>query len=205
MQAATNGEIGDLLARHTGEQGTLIPILQEVQERHGYVRARHMEEIARSLKMSAAQVYGVATFYAQFRLIPPGKTVIKVCRGTACHVRGSARILQEMETILNCRSGSTSEDFRYSLAEIACFGACSLAPVVVIGDEVHGRLTPEKSRRLVVQREARQLMEAGERAGGEERVGVGGQPASVAGADERGWCYARDDYLRWIGWAEPTG
>jgi NADH-quinone oxidoreductase subunit E len=186
MQAAMNGEIGDLIARHSGHQGALIPLLQEVQERHGYVRARHMEEIARNLKMTAAQVYGVATFYSQFRLIPPGKTVVKVCRGTACHVRGSARVLQQLEDTLDCRSGSTSEDFRYSLEEIACFGACSLAPVVVVGEEVQGRLTPEKARKLIIQREMRQFMETKDQSVGEDQVEVGELPTPVAGSSERG-------------------
>jgi NADH-quinone oxidoreductase subunit E len=186
MQAAINGEINDLIAHHSGHQGALIPLLQEVQGRYGYVRARHMEEIARDQKMSAAQVYGVATFYAQFRLIPPGKTVVKVCRGTACHVRGSARILQQLEETLDCRSGSTSEDFRYSLEEIACFGACSLAPVVVVGDEVQGRLTAEKAKRMIVQREMRQFMDAKEQTEEEEQAKVGDLPTPVAGIGERG-------------------
>lgn len=149
MPATTESEILDLLSRHTGEQGALIPLLQEVQAHYGFLRGCHMQEIARYLQISPAQVYGVASFYAQFRFIPVGRTVVRVCRGTACHVRGSARLLQELETLLDCRAGSTSEDFEYSLEKIACFGACSLAPVVVIGDEVHGRLTTEKVRRLL--------------------------------------------------------
>ena len=152
MQLTTQSEIRGLLDRHAGQQGALIPLLQEVQERYGFLRSDHMKDIASYLKLSPAQVYGVASFYAQFRFIPVGKTVVKVCRGTACHVRGSARLLQELETALDCRAGSTSENFEYSLEKIACFGACSLAPVIVIGDEVHGRLTTEKVRKLLGRR-----------------------------------------------------
>lgn len=154
MQEAAE-EIDGLLAAALGQAGALIPLLQQIQDRYGYLRACHMERVARFLKLTPAEVYGVATFYAQFRLIPPGRTTVKVCRGTACHVRGSARLLQELETVLNCRAGSTSEDFEYSLERIACFGACSLAPVVVIGSDVHGRLTPEKVKKLVKSRGTR--------------------------------------------------
>ncbi len=140
--------IEDLVARHAGQSGALIPLLQEVQERYGYLRASHIEEVAGSLRLSPSEVYEVLTFYAQFRLIPPGRTTVKVCQGTACHVRGGKRILQELETLLNVRAGSTSEDFEYSLEKIACFGACSLAPVVVVGKQVYGRLTPQKVKKI---------------------------------------------------------
>lgn len=140
--------IDDLLARYGGEPGALIPLLQKVQERYGYLKGCHIQQIARFLKLSPSEVYGVLTFYAQFRLTPPGRTHVRVCQGTACHVRGGKRILQELESVLNVRAGSTSEDFEYSLEKIACFGACSLAPVVVVGSEVHGRMTPQKVRKL---------------------------------------------------------
>lgn len=147
MQAAAD-PIDDLLARYSGQPGALIPLLQQVQGRYGFLRGRHIQEIARFLKLSPSEVYGVLTFYAQFRLTPPGRTHVRVCQGTACHVRGGKRILQELETALNVRAGSTSEDFEYSLEKIACFGACSLAPVVVAGSEVYGRMTPQKVRKL---------------------------------------------------------
>ncbi|MHB0871525.1 MAG: NADH-quinone oxidoreductase subunit NuoE [Chloroflexota bacterium] len=163
---ATADPIDDLLARYTGQQGALIPLLQQVQGRYGYLKACHIEKIARFLKMSPSELFGVLTFYAQFRLTPPGRTHVRVCQGTACHVRGGKRILQELETALDVRAGSTSEDFEYSLERIACFGACSLAPVVVVGSEVHGRMTPQKVKKLFHQAETRaeriEQLEAGE-------------------------------------------
>jgi NADH-quinone oxidoreductase subunit E len=151
-----NTPIDDLLGHYSGQPGALIPLLQRVQERCGFLRPTHMEEIARALKLSPSEVYGVASFYAQFRMVPAGRTTVKVCRGTACHVRGSEKILKEMETALNCRAGSTSEDFSYSLEKIACFGACGLAPVVVIGSDVYGRLTPDKAKKLLAQHQEQQ-------------------------------------------------
>ena len=143
--------IDDLLGRFSGQDGALIPLLQQIQDRYGYLRPSHMEEVAHALRLSSGEVYGVASFYAQFRFVPPGKTTVKVCRGTACHVRGSERLLKDLETMLDCRAGGTSEDFRYSLEKIACFGACGLAPVVVIGTQVYGRLNPERLKKLIHQ------------------------------------------------------
>lgn len=141
--------VGDLLARYKGQQGALIPLLQQVQERFGYLPGPAIEEIARFLKLSPSEVFGVLTFYAQFRLTPPGETTVKVCQGTACHVRGAKRILEEVETALDITAGGTTADRKYSLEKIACFGACSLAPVMVVGNTVYGRLTPQKAKKLV--------------------------------------------------------
>ncbi len=168
VQAAAD-PIDDLLARYSGQPGALIPLLQQVQGRYGYLKACHIEEIARFLKLSPSEVFGILTFYAQFRLTPPGRTHVRVCQGTACHVRGGKRILQELETVLNVRAGSTSEDFEYSLEKIACFGACSLAPVVVAGGSVYGRMTPQKVKKLFGRAESRastvERLEAGELGG----------------------------------------
>jgi len=181
MQETTAG-IDDLLERASGQGGALIPLLQQIQERYGYLRAADMEKVARFLKLSPAEVYGVATFYAQFRLVPPGRTTVKVCRGTACHVRGSAKILQELETALGCKAGGTSEDLEYSLEKIACFGACSLAPVVVVGEDVHGRLTPDKAKKLVKSRVPRvEGRGNGESSGQTGRTGTASQPGGREG------------------------
>ena len=147
----TVAPIDDLLAPWTGQHGALIPILQQVQERYGYLPCSAVEQIARFLKLSPSEVYGVLTFYAQFRLTPPGETTVKVCQGTACHVRGAKRILEEVESVLNVKAGGTTEDRKYSLERIACFGACSLAPVMVIGSSVYGRLTTQKVRKMLKQ------------------------------------------------------
>ena len=151
----TAAPIDDLLARYAGQHGALIPLLQQVQERFGYLPDWAMAEIARFLKMSPSEVYGVATFYAQFRFSPPGETSVKVCQGTACHVRGAKKILEEVEKVLGIKAGGTTRDLKYSLERIACFGACSLAPVVVVGNDVYGRLTPQKARKLIQGRESR--------------------------------------------------
>lgn len=141
--------IDDLLEPWAGQHGTLIPILQQVQERYGYLPGSAIEQTAHFLKLSPSEVYGVLTFYAQFRLIPPGETTVKVCQGTACHVRGAQRILEEVESVLSVKAGGTTEDRKYSLEQIACFGACSLAPVMVIGTDVHGRLTTQKVQKIL--------------------------------------------------------
>ncbi len=151
----TVDSVGDLLARYRGQQGALIPLLQQVQERYGYLPGSAIEEIARFMKLSPSEVFGVLTFYAQFRLTPPGETTVKVCQGTACHVRGAKRILEEVETVLGIQAGGTTEDRKYSLEKIACFGACSLAPVVVVGSSVYGRLTPQKVKRLLQSQESK--------------------------------------------------
>lgn len=141
--------IDDLLAHYADPRGALIPLLQQVQERYGYLPSFSMEEIARYLKLSPSEVYGVLTFYAQFRLTPPGETTVRVCQGTACHVRGAKKILEEVEKALKIKAGGTTQDRKYSLERIACFGACSLAPVVVVGNDVYGRLTPAKVKKLL--------------------------------------------------------
>ncbi len=141
--------IDDLLAHYAGQQGALIPLLQQVQERFGYLPGPAIEDIARFLKMSPSEVYGVVTFYAQFRLTPPGDTTVKVCQGTACHVRGAKKILEEVEKVLEIEAGGTTEDRKYSLERIACFGACSLAPVMVVGTDVFGRLTTQKVKKIL--------------------------------------------------------
>ncbi|MBI4318353.1 MAG: NADH-quinone oxidoreductase subunit NuoE [Chloroflexi bacterium] len=133
----------------TDQRGALIPLLQQVQERFGYLPNSSIAEVARVLRMSPSEVYGVATFYAQFRFTPPGETTAKVCQGTACHVRGGKKILEELEKVLGVQAGGTTEDRKYSLERIACFGACSLAPVVVVGNDVHGRLTPSKVKKIL--------------------------------------------------------
>ena len=112
----------------TAESDDLIPVLQETQEKLGYLPAEAMERIAKYLHLPASTVYGVVTFYAQFKLVPSGKRIVRVCRGTACHVRGGARILREVEKRLGIKPGETTEDWEYTLETVACIGACALAP-----------------------------------------------------------------------------
>jgi NADH-quinone oxidoreductase subunit E len=108
-----------------------------------------MLEIARFLRIPDSTVFGVSTFYAQFKFTPVGKHVVKVCRGTACHVRGATRILEEVEKQLGVKAGGTTEDWEYSMETIACFGSCALAPVMVHDEDVYGRMTPAKVREIL--------------------------------------------------------
>jgi len=142
----------EILAKYPrGDRGYLIPILQEVQESQGYVSPDVIDEIGAFTGVSPGEIFGVASFYAHFRFTKPGKHTIKVCRGTACHVRGSERILELVERELKVKAGQTTADELFSLERIACFGCCALAPVVVVDKDVHGRMSSTKARRLLIQ------------------------------------------------------
>jgi NADH-quinone oxidoreductase subunit E len=137
-------ELPEILSRYSGDSSELIPILQEAQEKFGYLPAEVMQRVARFLHLTDNMVYGVATFYAQFSFTPTGRNKITVCRGTACHVRGGARILKEVERRLGIKPGETTEDMEYSLETVACIGACALAPTMRIGNETYGQMTTKK-------------------------------------------------------------
>ncbi|MFO7996890.1 MAG: NADH-quinone oxidoreductase subunit NuoE [Dehalococcoidia bacterium] len=136
--------LDEILSSYQGEKDDLIPILQHVQQVFGYLPEPAMRKIAKFLKLPESTVFGVGTFYVQFKLLPTGRNVVKVCRGTACHVRGSAQLLAELEKRLGVRAGETTPDLEYSLETIACFGSCALAPVVVSNDKVYGRMTDSR-------------------------------------------------------------
>jgi len=144
MEKNIEEQLDEILSRHTGDSSGLITVLQEAQEGFGYLPEEVMVRIAKFLRLPASTVYGVVTFYAQFKFTPIGKRVVKVCRGTACHVRGGADILRELEKRLGIKSGETTDDLEYSLEAIACFGSCALAPVVVVDKTVYGRVTKKK-------------------------------------------------------------
>jgi NADH-quinone oxidoreductase subunit E len=144
-----NQQLDEILASYKGEQGDLIPLLQEVQTKFGYLTGEAMRGIAKFLRLSESTLYGVATFYAQFKFTPVGRHTIKVCRGTACHVRGVSRILEEAEKQLGIKPGGTTSDLEYSLETIACFGSCALAPVMVVDETVYGKMTPEKVTKIL--------------------------------------------------------
>jgi len=149
MEPNVKKQLEDILSQYKGDTGDLIPILQAAQERFGYLPEEVMAGIAKFLRLSPSTVYGVSTFYAQFKFTPTGKRTIKVCRGTACHVRGVDRILQEIEKRLGIKPGETTDDLEYSLETIACFGSCALAPVMVVDKTVHGRMTPKKVEQIL--------------------------------------------------------
>ena len=133
-----------IFSSHRGEKQELIPILQETQEQFRYLPAAAMKEIAGFLHIPESTVYGVSTFYAQFKLTPLGKKIIRVCRGTACHVRGASKVLTELENRLGIKAGETTDDLEYTLETVACIGACALAPTMTIGGETYGKMTPNK-------------------------------------------------------------
>ncbi|MBI4297074.1 MAG: NADH-quinone oxidoreductase subunit NuoE [Chloroflexi bacterium] len=142
-------ELEAIFQKHKRERSSLISVLQEVQYKLGYLSPEAIAEIARFLKISESEIYGVATFYAQFRFTRPGEHEIKVCLGTACHVRGGERILEEMERELDIQAGGVTPDYKFSLEKVACFGSCALAPVMVVGKEVHGRMDPNRAKKII--------------------------------------------------------
>ena len=141
-------KLDPVLASFSRDRSNLIPILQCAQQEIGYLPAEVMETIADFLQISAGTVYSVSTFYTQFKFVPSGKNIIRVCRGTACHVRGSARILREIEKQLGIKPGETTEDLEYTLETVACIGACALAPTITVGNETHGQMTTKKAKEL---------------------------------------------------------
>ena len=130
-----------ILEKYRESKGTLIPILQEVQNVYGYLSKEVLIHIAQKTQIPISQIYGVATFYSQFHLNPRGKHIIRVCQGTACHVRGGAKILAALEELLEVNAGETTRDLNFTLETVACIGACGLAPVLTVNEEVYGRLT----------------------------------------------------------------
>lgn len=149
LEKSVDEKLNEVFARHNVKKDELIPVMEEAQEAFGYLSEEVMKKVARFLKLSESTVYGVATFYALFRLKPGGKKMVRVCRGTACHVRGGARILREVQKNLGIKPGQTSEDMEYSLETISCFGSCALAPVMVVNKTVHGRMTTAKVEQIL--------------------------------------------------------
>ena len=138
----------EIFSHHKNSRDELINILQETQERFRFLPKEAMQRIAQYLNISVSQVYGVATFYALFRLTPSGKKVVRVCRGTACHVRGGNPILHQVEKRLGIKPGETTKDGEYSLETVACIGACALAPNISIDKETYGLVNSKKIEEL---------------------------------------------------------
>ena len=129
--------------------GNLIGILQEVQERFGYLPAAALEEIARRSRTPLSRIYGVVSFYSQFYTTPRGRHTIRCCRGTACHVRGGKTVLQAIQELLGIEDGETTEDMKFYLETVACLGTCFLAPVMMIDNEYFGDLTPQRVQSIL--------------------------------------------------------
>lgn len=142
--------VAEILSRHPdAKRDSLIPLLQEVQEKQGYLSEQSIIEIGRHLKVPASKIYGVATFYNQFRFQPKGKYHIMLCRGTACHVKGSSKLLDEVVKILKIGPRKTTRDKLFSLEVVACMGACGLSPVVNINGEFYAKATPQKISKII--------------------------------------------------------
>ncbi len=142
--------VQQILTEYAGSgRESLIPILQKIQDAEGYLSRRAVVEVGKELDMPASKIYGVATFYNQFRFEPLGKYHIQVCRGTACHVLGSATVLEEMEKILKVKAGQTTRDGLFSIEVVACIGACGLAPVICVNGEFHAKVTKDSLRGII--------------------------------------------------------
>ncbi len=142
--------IEQVLLKHKDEKrDSLIPILQEIQESLGYLSENAIVKVGKHLKLPTSKIYGVATFYNQFRFEPLGKYHIQICRGTACHVLGSATVLEELEKYLKIKAGQTTKDGLFSIEVVACIGACGLAPVITVNGEFHAKVTTENIKQIV--------------------------------------------------------
>ena len=147
---AVADELDKILERHIGAgRDSLIPILQEAQESQGFLSREAIIRIGRHLGLSASKVYGVATFYNQFRFQAPGKYEVSVCRGTACHVKGSAAVLEAIKRELKIEPGETTRDGAFNLEVVACMGVCGLSPVISVGGEYYAGVTPEKAVKII--------------------------------------------------------
>lgn len=135
-------DLREILADYQGERRELIHILQDVQQRWGYLPPEAMREVAAFLRIPESAVYGVATFYSHFKFVRQGRHTIKVCLGTACHVRGGPLIMETVERELGIQSGGTTDDYKFSLEKVNCLGCCALGPVLVVGEEYHGKISP---------------------------------------------------------------
>lgn len=144
-------QLSSIIEKHKGEQWGLIPLLQEIQEAIGYIPPKSIEKISDAVNLFPAQVQGVITFYAGFTLKPKGKYVVRVCRGTACHVKGGRSILRLMKKELGLEEDETSPDYRFTLETVACLGACFLAPAMMVNRTYFGKLSPPKVTTILAQ------------------------------------------------------
>ena len=143
--------IDEALTKHRGEEGALIPILQEAQEIYGYLSEELLAAIGKRLHIPLSRIYGVITFYAQFYTTPRGRYTVRVCRGTACHVRGGKNVLKAVQQHLGIGEGETTADFKFTFETVACLGACALSPVLLVNKNYYGKLTPAKVEQVLKQ------------------------------------------------------
>ncbi len=151
----------DLLETYRDQRGALIPLLQGTQAVYGYLPEEAMHAIAKTLGEPLSQVFGVATFYAQFRLVPRAKNVVRVCHGTACHVSGAPLVSLEIERNLGIGDGENTEDMMFTIENVACLGACGMAPVMMINERTYGKLSPDSAVKAVKDFRAKEAAENG--------------------------------------------
>jgi NADH:ubiquinone oxidoreductase subunit E len=137
------GLLEPILLEYRNQKGAVIPILQRAQDIYGYLPEEAMIEIAKKSNISISQLYGIATFYAQFNLEPRGRHIISICDGTACHVRGAPKLVTAVEEKLNLVAGGSDPDYKYTLEIVYCLGSCGLAPIALVNDQVYGNTTPD--------------------------------------------------------------
>jgi NADH-quinone oxidoreductase subunit E len=143
--------IDTIVHKHNVEPGAVIPVLQEIQETYGHVPPIAIQRVAEHLNIPASEIYGIVTFYAQFRLEPLGKNLVRVCHGTACHLGGAEMVAEALAQVTGAREGETSADGLFTVERVACLGCCSLAPCIMVNNETHGRLTPESVSKVVTE------------------------------------------------------
>jgi len=142
-------QLAELIEPYAGRSEELIQVLREIQEKLGYLPKEAQEEVAQTLGVPLSRVYGVITFYHFFRTSPAGQHTIRLCLGTACYVRGAAQVLQTLQEELGINPGETTDDYKFSLERVACFGCCALSPVMVVDNTVYSRITPAKAREIL--------------------------------------------------------
>lgn len=141
-------DLNIILSNYKGKKSDLIPLLQEIQSEFGYISQELMQQVSRFTGVPESEIYGVATFYTQFRFTPKGKKHISVCTGTACHVTGAKQIIEGIERYLNIKEGETTKDREYSLESVGCLGCCSLAPAAMVNDEIKSKLSLRRINKL---------------------------------------------------------
>jgi NADH-quinone oxidoreductase subunit E len=146
-------KVADIVKKYDGDKGQLVSMLQDIQTEHHYLPKEALDEVVALLHIPASQVYSVATFFKAFSLTPRGRHIIKVCLGTACHVRGAAKVVDKMELDLGVKRTETTPDLRYTLETVNCVGCCALGPMVMIDEKYHGQITSDKVSPLLAKYE----------------------------------------------------
>lgn len=149
MEEINLSDIAPVVEKYCGRPDGLISALQEIQDIYGYLPETALSYLSCELKVPMSKIYSVATFYAQFYLERRGKNIIRVCRGTACHVRGGKAVLDTVENRLGIKDSQTTGDYKFTLETVACLGACAMGPVIMVGDKYYGKMTPAKIEALL--------------------------------------------------------